>query len=113
MAGVYTEETWQPLNKTQLIKHFLKTQEQTNNTINTLTKEIKEIHCSFKKLESEIDVVKKVNNVLVKQLSSVEHQCWKNAQYSRRECVEVAGIPSSAELKQLEPLSREFCTILV
>ena len=37
MAGVYTEETLQPLNKTQIIKLFLKTQEQTNNTINTLT----------------------------------------------------------------------------
>ena len=31
MAGVYTEETLQPLNKTQIIKLFLKTQEQTNN----------------------------------------------------------------------------------
>lgn len=37
MAGVYTEETFQPLNKTQIIKFFLKTQEQTNNTIKTLT----------------------------------------------------------------------------
>ena len=75
MAGVHTEITLQPLNKTQLIKHFLKTQEQTNNIIKTLTKEIKEIYCSFKKLESEIIVVKKVNDVLVKQLSSVERQC--------------------------------------
>ena len=92
LAGVYTEETLQPLNKTQIIKLFLKTQEQTNNTINTLTEEIKEIHRSFKKLESKIVVVKKVNDALVKQLSSVERQCWKNAQYYRRECVEVVGI---------------------
>ena len=35
MDGVYTEETLQP----QLIKLFLKTQEQTSNTINTLTNE--------------------------------------------------------------------------
>ena len=41
MAGVYTEETLQPLNKTQLMKLFLKTQEQTNNAISTLTEEIK------------------------------------------------------------------------
>ena len=64
MAGVYTEETLQSLNKTQIIKVFLKTQEQTINTINTLTEEIKETHCSFKKLESEIVVVKKVNDML-------------------------------------------------
>ena len=92
----------QPLNKTQIIKLFLKTQEQ-QTTINTLTEEIKEIHRSFKKLESKVVVVKKVNDALVKQLSSVERQCWKNAQYSRRECVEVVGIPSSVEHDQLNP----------
>ena len=42
MAGVYTEETLQLLKKTQLIKVFVETEEQTSNTINTLTKEIKE-----------------------------------------------------------------------
>ena len=109
MAGVYTEETLQPLNKTQFIKLFLKTQEQTNNTVKTLTEEINEIHCSFKKLESEIIVIKKVNDALVKQLSCVERQCWKNAQYSRRECLEVMGIPPSVEHDQLEPTA---CRIL-
>ena len=109
MTGVYTEETLQPLNKTQLIKLFFKTQEQTNNTIKTLTEEIKEIHRSFKKLESEIIVVKKVNDALVKQLSSLERQCWKNEQYSRREYVEVVGIPPSVEHDQLEPT---VCRIL-
>ena len=39
MSGVYTEETLQPLNKTQLIKLFLKTQEQTSNKLNTLNEE--------------------------------------------------------------------------
>ena len=89
MAGVYTEETLQPLNKEQIIKLFLKTQEQTNNTVNTLTEEIKEIHRSFKILESEIVVLKKLNDALAKQLSLVQRQCWKKAQYSRREFVEM------------------------
>ena len=66
MAGVYTDETLQPLNKTQIMKLFLKTKEQTNNTINTLTEEIKEIHRSLKKREKEIVVVKKVNDALSK-----------------------------------------------
>ena len=84
MTGVYNEETLQPLNKTQLIRLLLKNQEQTNNTINTLTEEIKEIHHTFKKLESQIIVV-------------------------RRECVQVVGIPSSVEHDQLEPI---LCRIL-
>ena len=46
---------------------------------------------------------------MVKQLSSVERQCWKNAQYSRRECVVVVSIPPSLEHDQLEPT---ICRIL-
>ena len=53
--------------------------------------------------------MKKVNDALVKQLSSVERQCWKNAQYFRREYVEVVGIPSLVEHDQLEPT---VCRIL-
>ena len=32
----------------------------------------------------------------------MERQCWANAQYSRRECVEAVGIPSSFCQNQLE-----------
>lgn len=39
MVGVYTEETLQPLNKTELINRFLKTQKQISNTVNSLTEE--------------------------------------------------------------------------
>ena len=109
MAGVYNQRSLQPLNKPQIMKPFLKTQEETNDTINTLTEEIKEIHRSLKKLEPEIVVVKKLNDAMVKQLSSVERQFWKNAQYSRREIVEVVNIPSSAEHDQLETT---ICRIL-
>ena len=75
MAGVYTEKILQPLNKTQIIKLFLKPQEQANNAINTLTEEIKEIRLNFKKLVSEIVVVRKVNDALVKQLNLGERHC--------------------------------------
>ena len=36
-------------------------------------------------------------------MSSIDRQCWKNAQLSRRECAEVVGLPSSIEYKDLEP----------
>ena len=32
----------------------------------------------------------------------MERQCWANAQYSRRECLEVVGIPRGVEQKDLE-----------
>ena len=44
MAWVYTEETLRAVNKTQVIDLFLKTQEQTNTTIASLTAEIKRLN---------------------------------------------------------------------
>ena len=32
----------------------------------------------------------------------MERQCWTNAQYSRRECLEVVGIPDSVQNNQLD-----------
>ena len=91
------------LNKNEIIDLFLKTQEQANATIDSLTAEIKRLNENFQNLESDVFVVKNVNNILSKQMSSIERQCWKNAQYSRREYVEVVRLPSSIEDKDLEP----------
>ena len=51
---------------------------------------------------------KNVSSLLTKQMNNVERQCWANAQYSRRECLEVVGIPSSVNVKDLEG---KVCTI--
>ena len=91
MAGVYTEEILRTLNKNQITDLFLKTQEQTNTTIASLTAEIKRLKENFQKLESDVSVIINVSNILSKQMSSTDRQGWKNAQYSCRECVEVWG----------------------
>ena len=97
MTGVYTEDTLKALKKTQLIDLFLNMQDQANSTIVSLMAEMKELSISFKRLESDVQIVKTVNNNLLKQLENTERQCWANAQYSRRECVEVIGIPKTVE----------------
>ena len=51
---------------------------------------------------------KNVSGLLTEQMNNVERQRWANAQYSRRECLEVVGIPSSANVKDLEG---KVCTI--
>ena len=103
MAGVYTEETLKTLNKSQLIDLFLKNQEKTDNTIISLAEEIRELNKHFRRMESDIAIVKNVNNVLLKQVLSAEREVWRNAQYSRRECVKISGIPTSVDNKELEP----------
>ena len=109
MTGVYTEDTLKALNKTQLIDLFLKMQDQTNSTIVSLMAEMKDLSSSFKRLESDVQIVKTVNNNLLKQLENIERQCWANAQYSRLECVEVIGIPKTVESKDLE---HTMCKVL-
>ena len=49
-----------------------------------------------------ISIVKKVNNILMKKSVDLEQQCWANAQYSLRECLEIAGITTSILQQNLE-----------
>ena len=95
MTGVYTEDTLRAFSKTQLIDLFLKMQDQANSTIDSLMVEMIDLKSSFNRLESDVQTVKTVNNNLLKQLENTERQCWANAQYWRRECVEVIGIPKN------------------
>ena len=84
---------------------------------NDALEEILKFNENFVKLESEINIVKKVNTLLNKRVIDMERQCWANAQYSRRECLEVAGIPrdvsnENLESKVLEVFSKVGCEIL-
>ena len=54
------------LNKIQIIDLFLKTEEQANTTIASLTAIIERLNENFPKLESDVSVVKNVNNILSK-----------------------------------------------
>ena len=47
-------------------------------------------------------VIKQVNSLLSKRLVDMERQCWENSQYSRRECIEMVGIPNSVNNNELE-----------
>ena len=47
-------------------------------------------------------VIKHAKSLLSKGLVDMERQCWSNAQYSRRECIEVVGIRDSINNNELE-----------
>ena len=71
MAGVYTVETLRALNKNQIIDLFIKLKNKLT-TITSLTAEIKRLNENFQKLESDFSIIKNVNNILSKQVSSIE-----------------------------------------
>ena len=79
MTGVYTEETFESLTKPHNIDLFLKMQKHTNSTIYKMTDDIGNLNVNFKGLESDVQVSKEVNDVLIKKVSFLECQCWRNA----------------------------------
>ena len=53
---------------------------------------MKDVKNSFKILESDAQIVKTVNNNLLKQAENTERKCWANSQYLWRNCVDDIGI---------------------
>ena len=62
----------------------------------------------FRKLQSELAVTNRVNTELTKWIVTLERQCWANAQYSRKECLEVVGMSRHVDDNQLETLYSQF-----
>ena len=118
--AAYTAGALDKLSKKELIGITLSLQnkvEQYTNVNNDALEEIRKLNETFVKLESEINLVKKVNTLLNKRVIDMERQCWANTQYSRRGCLEVAGIPcdvsnENLESKVLEVFSKVGCEIL-
>ena len=63
---------------------------------------MKAMNTNFKKFEAGVSIIKTVNNLLMKKPVEVERQCWKDAHFSRKECLEIAGIPTSITQQNFE-----------
>ena len=80
----------------------LQTKTSLASQITKPTTEIKDLLGYFKKLEADLAVTKNLNSKLMERVVQTEKQCWANAQYSRRDTVEVIGILSSIRDQDLE-----------
>ena len=54
--------------------------------------QIHKFNKKFQNLQYELTVAKQVDSVLSERLVYMNRQCWANAQYSRRECLELIGV---------------------
>ena len=86
----------------KVIALTLEYQAKFDSTLSNINKEVSELRSDFKKIESELSVSKNVNNKLHKRVVALERQCWGNNQYSRRECLEITGVPDSVINDDLE-----------
>ena len=85
-----------------MIAMTLEYQAKFENTLSNINRELSELHNDFKKIESELSVSKNVNSKLHERVVALERQCWGNNQYSRRECLEITGVPDSVSNDDLE-----------
>ena len=101
MSGIHTDHTEAVLNKLtkpELIQILMKTEATLGSRTADLSKEVKDTLTDLKKLEADIAVVRTVNDRLVESLVKTERQCWENAQYSRRDTLEIVGIPNFVDI---------------
>ena len=62
----------------------------------------RKLNVNFQKLEAELSITKNTNSLLQKRVVDLERECWANAQYSRRECLELVRIPASGSHDSLK-----------
>ena len=105
----HNEASLMKLNKEDLVTITLDYQGKYNNILDDLKKDISDLKgdlyglkSDFPKLEADIQVIRNVNSILSERLITMERRCHANEQYSRRECVEISGIPASVADKDLE-----------
>ena len=89
----YTKEALDKTLKRELIPIVLSLQNKITEDNNAMLQGMRTLNDNFAILQAELVVTKRVNSELFNRIVTVERQCWANAQYSRRERLEVAEIP--------------------
>ena len=97
----HTEETLDKLSKKNIISIVLSLQFELSSNAKVL-EEVRKLNNTFVQLESQLLLTQNVNTLLQKRVIDAERQCWANAQYTRRECLEISGIPKIVEQSNLE-----------
>ena len=93
--ATYTYESLDKLCKKDLIPIVVSLQnklDEANNSKTELLDEIRKLNDKFDKLQSNVYISKIANDLLSSRLVDIERQCWANAQYFRRECLDIVGI---------------------
>ena len=83
-----------------------KMQNKMESSYTKFAEEVRKLNEIFQQLKSDLVITKNVNSQLHNRFVNMERQCWANAQYSRSECVEIVGIPTSVPDNELE---ETFC----
>ena len=72
---LHTKATLKGVNKPDLIKLVLPPESEMNSDIKELKSEIRDLIAQIKKVQTDVAIVKNVNEKLVNQLIETERQC--------------------------------------
>ena len=98
----YIEDGLDKLLKKDLISIILSQQRKIEQDNIGWLDEIRKFIDNIFKLEADVKIAKNINHLLSQRVADLERQCWANAQFSRRECLEIVGIPCSVDDNSLE-----------
>ena len=99
-----SEAALKKLSKDEISNLALDYQNKFDSTLAGISNELSDLKKDFEKLGSDLSVARQVNSVLRERVTSLERQCWSNSQYSRRECLELTGIPETNDNNALESI---------
>ena len=96
------------LSKQDLIPIVLSLQSKLDEANNKVLEEERNLPDTITTLSSELSITKNVNTLLWSRLVTLKRQCLANAQYSRRECLGILGIPREVSGEVLEEVLNIF-----
>jgi len=104
-----TEADFMSLNKNQLVSMIINLKNE-NASLRDISSKLESIEHKMIQIQSELSVSKTVTNLLSERVVSLERKMANQAQYSRRECLEITGIPTTVLQRDLEEKVRFIFT---
>ena len=94
--------TLKKLTKEELSNMVLECQNKFDSMLPNINTELTSLRDRFMKMEFQLLVTRRVSDNLLKQNRILERKCAANEQYSKRECLEISGIPNFNSNNNLE-----------
>jgi len=102
MATHIDDAPLKTMNKNQLINIIRDYESKLNDDFDDMKSNLEKLNAKLDKLESDNKIVSNVNSKLVNRTISLEKRIMHMEQYSRKECLELSGIPDSVTDNNLE-----------
>ena len=98
-GSLLSDKTIRSMDKNQLVQYAIAV---TNNYRNLHTKLFDPDNGEITKLRNDLSAALQTNNYLIGRITNLEKQCISNAQYSRKETIELSGFPETLDTKEVE-----------